>query len=62
MLAFDLCSSLPPGLVLALLAFLWMIGTAAKGAVNVTKKVVQSETAKEVGKGFLAGWLKSLFK
>ena len=37
------------------------IGQAIKGAVDVTKKIVQSDEAKDVGRGFLAAWLDDHF-
>jgi len=46
--------------------FMWWtfsaIGTAVKGTIEVTKKIVQNENVQEVGKGFLASWMESLFK
>lgn len=49
-----------------MLFILWLmamgIGQAVQGVVKVTKKVVERETAQEVGKSVLERWLDSVFK
>ncbi len=48
--------------LLMLCWFAWSIGSAAKDAAKIVKKVAENEAVQDAGKGLLARWLDSVFK